>query len=310
LGYSFCHKDYIEQYKFTGGINSESKVINMKVQNINSTKIANKKIKLPINLKLFFLITIIFTWVFWIPDALAKQGLISSSIFTNLGFLGSLGPLIASILIVLKESGKDGLKKLFIKNLHKKFEAKWWFLIFLLFPALIILSYYISVSLDQVYPKSEASGLYYFIPFIFFSVMFTGGPVQEEFGWRGYALPRLQEKFSPFLSSLILGFIWAIWHWPQFLIPKELTGMFFITPFWSFILTVISANFIYTWIYNNTKGSILAVLILHTQMNLFLWIFPVLYTQYGYLIILVVFTITASLVILFDKKQFLNKMRS
>jgi hypothetical protein len=67
-----------------------------------------------------------------------------------------------------------------------------------------------------------------------------------------------------------------------------------------------SANFIYTWIHDKTNGSILAALVLHTQMNLFFWIFPVLYTQYGYLIIMAVFMMAAIAVIMADKKYFLQ----
>jgi uncharacterized protein len=256
------------------------------------------------NLILFFLISFLFTWAFWIPDALAKRGILPSSFFTSLGVIGSLGPLIAAIILILKESGKSGFKKLFKRGLDKNFEAKWWLFIFFIFPFLIILSYLISILISQDSPTSEAEGMYYFIPFIFFAVMFTSGPFQEEFGWRGYALPRLNEKFSPFYSSIILGFLWAIWHWPQFLVPEDLTGMFYVTPFWSFILTVMSANFIYTWIHNKTNGSILAALILHTQMNLFFWIFPVLCTQYGYLIIVAVFITAAIAVIITDEKYF------
>ena len=265
-----------------------------------------KKPAISRNLILFFFISFVFTWAFWIPDALVKRGSMSSSFFTSLGVIGSLGPLIAAIIITLKEFGKEGLRKLFKRGLDKNFEHKWWLFIFFIFPFLIILSYYLSILIDQDPPVSEAAELYYFIPFIFFSVMLTSGPVQEEFGWRGYALPRLQEKFTPFYSSIILGFLWAIWHWPQFLVPKDLTGMFYVTPVWSFILTVMSANFIYTWIHNKTNGSILAALVLHTQMNLFFWIFPVLYTQYGYLIIMAVFMMAAIAVIMVDKKYFLQ----
>jgi len=260
------------------------------------------------HLVLYFCLSMLITWLFWIPDGLAKRGLINPSFFTKLGFFGSLGPLIAAIIVVLKESKVEGLKKLLKKALDKKFEAKWWVIIFLLFPLLIILAYFISVGIDHVHPTSEATELLWFLPMIFFSVMFTSGPIQEEFGWRGYALPQLQKKFTPFVSSLILGFIWAIWHWPQFLVPKDLTGMFYITPIWSFILTVMAANFMYTWVYNHTNGSILAALILHTQMNLFFWIFPVLYTQFGYLIVLIIFAIAACAVLLIDKDYFFSKI--
>ncbi len=256
------------------------------------------------NLIIFFLITLIFTWMFWIPDALSKRGVIQSNFFTNLGFLGSLGPLFSVILIIIIQNGFNGVKSFITTSLSNKFPIKYWFYIFLLFPVLISVSYYISLQFEQGAPVSEAKGMYHLLPLIFFSVMFTGGPIQEEFGWRGYALPIMQKRFNSFISSFLLGIIWGIWHWPQFLVPKDMTGMFYINPFWSFMLTIIFANFIYTWLYNETKHSILAMLILHTQMNLFFWVFPVLYTNYGYLIILLTFAIASIIVVIFNKKMF------
>lgn len=252
----------------------------------------------------FFAIAIGFTWLFWIPDGLGKSGVLPDTIWTNLGFLGAWGPLVAAMYLTAKEKGLSGIKNLLTKGTDYKFGKGCWAVILLLFPVLIFLAYIISISAEGIAPPSQAEGLYWYLPFIFFSVLFTGGPFQEEFGWRGYALPRLQTAYSPFIASLILGFIWAIWHLPQFLVPHEKTGMFYITPVWSFILTVMAANFIYTWVYNHTKGSILGVLILHTLMNLFLWIFPVLYTDTGYLWILGLFTMAAAGVILVDRKFF------
>lgn len=255
----------------------------------------------------FFAIAIGFTWLFWIPDALGKRGVLPDAIWTNLGFFGAWGPLVAVLYLVAKKKRLDGIKNLLKKGTDYKFGKGWWAVILLLFPALISIAYIISISTEGVVPPSQAEGQYWFLPFIFFSVLFTGGPLQEEFGWRGYALPRLQTTYSPFVSSLILGFIWAIWHWPQFLVPHEKTGMFYITPVWSFVLTVMAANFVYTWVYNHTNGSILGVLVLHTLMNLFLWIFPVLYTGTGYLWILGLFAAAAAVVVLADRKNFFKK---
>lgn len=255
----------------------------------------------------FFAITMGFTWLFWIPDALGKSGMLPDVIWTNLGFFGAWGPLVATVYLVGKEKGLAGIKSLMKKGTDYKFGKGWWAVILLLFPALISISYMISISTEGVVPPSQATGMYWFLPLIFFSVLFTSGPLQEEFGWRGYALPRLQAAYSPFVSSLILGFIWAVWHLPQFLVPHEKTGMFYITPVWSFLLTVMAANIVYTWVYNHTKGSILGALVLHTQMNLFFWVFPVLYTDTGYLWILGLFTMTAAIVVLADRKNFFKK---
>jgi membrane protease YdiL (CAAX protease family) len=128
----------------------------------------------------------------------------------------------------------------------------------------------------------------------FFSVLFLSGPFEEEFGWRGYALPRLQAKFNAFISSLILGFVWAVWHIPQFLIPGN--GMFYKTPIWTFVPTVVAGAILFTWIYNNTHGSLLAMLLVHTTLNLSMYVFPVLDTGLGYAFVLIVFSAAAIVV--------------
>ncbi|MDI9629456.1 MAG: type II CAAX endopeptidase family protein [Acidobacteriota bacterium] len=256
---------------------------------------------------LFFAIATGFTWLFWVPDALGKRGVLPDVIWTNLGFVGAWGPLVAAVYLVARERGLEGIKGLAKQGTDYKFGKGWWAVILLFFPVLIFISYIISISTEGVAPPSPAEGMYWFLPLVFFSVLFTGGPVQEEFGWRGYALPRLQAAYSPWASSLILGFIWAVWHLPQFLVPREKTGMFYITPVWSFMLTVVAASFVYTWVYNHTKGSVLAALVLHTQMNLFFWIFPVLYTSTGYLWVLGLFTLAAAIVVLVDRRDFFRK---
>jgi len=128
----------------------------------------------------------------------------------------------------------------------------------------------------------------------FFSVLFISGPFEEESGWRGYALSCLQAKFNALVSSFILGIVWALWHIPQFLIPGN--GMFYKTPIWPFIPTVVAATILFTWVYNNTNGSLLAMLLMHTTFNLSMFTFPVLDTSLGYVYVLGVFTVAAIVV--------------
>lgn len=252
----------------------------------------------------YFLITFVFTWLFWLPDSLGKRGVLNNTIWTNLGFLGAFGPMVSALFLIYLDRGLEGIKKMFRKGMIYSFKKKWWIVIFFLFPLLIFIAFIGSITVDSFIPSSEAKGLYWFLPLIFFSVLFIGGPLTEEIGWRGYALPHLQAKYSPFISTLILGFIWSIWHLPQFIVPPEKTGMFYVTPIWSFVLTVIAANIIYTWVFNHTNGSILAVILLHTQMNLFFWIFPVLYTSTGYLWVLGIFILVGVLILVTERKYF------
>jgi uncharacterized protein len=99
---------------------------------------------------------------------------------------------------------------------------------------------------------------------LFVSIFFLGGPVGEEPGWRGFALPRLQVLHGPLVGSLILGVLWGLWHLPLFLTPwNELTTLNIVV----YVLATICLSIIYTWVFNNTKGSLLIAILIHASFD-------------------------------------------
>jgi membrane protease YdiL (CAAX protease family) len=95
------------------------------------------------------------------------------------------------------------------------------------------------------------------------------GPFPEELGWRGYALDRLQERYSALLSSLILGAIWAVWHVPLFFIRDTLfheQGAWSAW-FWLFVMQVVALAVVLTWVFNNSRRSTLATILFHYVAN-------------------------------------------
>ena len=98
------------------------------------------------------------------------------------------------------------------------------------------------------------------------------GPVGEEFGWRGYALLKLQNKYGPLVASLVIGTIWGVWHLPSFFAPKGVVGAIYAEVGFVFILlytlgTIANSMFM-TWLYNKSKASALvAGIIWHAAIN-------------------------------------------
>jgi len=88
-----------------------------------------------------------------------------------------------------------------------------------------------------------------------------GGPLGEEAGWRGYALPRLQRRFNPVSSSLILGFLWANWH-----LPLLLAHIYNVT-WWQFVALTMAASFFLTFAFNKSGGSTICTVIVHGIYN-------------------------------------------
>jgi membrane protease YdiL (CAAX protease family) len=104
-------------------------------------------------------------------------------------------------------------------------------------------------------------------PLIFAYVILLGGGLNEETGWRGFALPRLQRLHGPLVGSLILGPVWwAFWHLPLFFIPSWDTPPTML----NIVLFLISCTFIaiiLTWLFNNTQGSVLLAILAHSSIN-------------------------------------------
>lgn len=102
----------------------------------------------------------------------------------------------------------------------------------------------------------------------FLATALYGGPLGEEAGWRGFALPRLQKRFDPLLASVILGAFWGLWH-----LPLHLTGYYdqvFGSRLQGILLRMFSTvplTLIFTWLYNRSKGSLLVMVLLHTASN-------------------------------------------
>ena len=97
-----------------------------------------------------------------------------------------------------------------------------------------------------------------------------GGPLLEEIGWRGFALPRIEPLHGPLLASLILGVLWAPWHVPEFLVPSWAAssggGILGIT---LFTITAISFTIVITWVFNNTRSSVLLAILVHASIDAF-----------------------------------------
>ena len=86
----------------------------------------------------------------------------------------------------------------------------------------------------------------------------------EEVGWRGYALPALQARYSALIASLILGVMWALWHLPVFFNPDT---SYSDLPFFLFVAFLVPVAILMTWLFNSTAGSVFMAMLFHAVMN-------------------------------------------
>jgi uncharacterized protein len=206
----------------------------------------------------------LFTW----PMSLANEGFLPSQLLAGVSVLLGYGIVLASVLMTALTLGKPGVTALLKRYLIWRVGWKWYGVALLLYPLLFLAAIGFSawrthqpVDYSQLFAYtifgSEASLLVYVIPFFLFDALTNG----EEIGWRGFLLPRLQTRFGFVVSSLIVGLLWGVWHIPRYLAPGEalLFG-------WYMVKTVADA-FVYTWLYNHTRGSLLLVTLLHASAN-------------------------------------------
>jgi membrane protease YdiL (CAAX protease family) len=105
----------------------------------------------------------------------------------------------------------------------------------------------------------------------FLIIAIIGGPLLEEPGWRGFALPRLQLLHGSLMGTVILGLLWALWHLPEFLVPawaKSSGGSGFLDIL-KFVVIAIAFAIVITWVFNNTRGSVLMAILVHASIDTF-----------------------------------------
>jgi len=239
------------------------------------------------NVWIFMLVAYGFSWLFWIPEALIAQGTWNApeglKIFLAGPFnLGPWGPLFAVIAITFMYEGGTGVKTLLKRSLMTKL-GKWWWAILLTFPVLIGGSVALSVLLGNPVPELEALAQPIALPIALVWIFFLGGPLQEEFGWRGYAFENLRSKYDALTASIIAGLMWGLWHLPLFFVPRA--EDYYNRPLWGLLLTTTLVGIILAWFYANTNGSIFAAMLGHTMFNWSNWVFPALKSDSAALIL-------------------------
>lgn len=214
------------------------------------------------NLWWFFLIAIGFTWLFQIPRTLDYQGIIDTPKFLLIlsKYLPPFGPFIAAFLLTFLNEGKQGVFNLLKRAWDIRFRKIWWIPVLLLVPIMELASVLWANLIGGVsFPEiplitNTLPYLKAFLGLIYLAIL-------EEYGWRGYALDRLQTKWNALISSLILAAFWGPWHLQQWFMGYRSV------PFFAFWFGIVMHSILFTWLYNNTKRSLLPVILVHALMN-------------------------------------------
>jgi membrane protease YdiL (CAAX protease family) len=266
----------------------------------------------------YFIIAYVGTWLVWSLFVLSQNGagllpFRSPMSYMITIFVGQIfGPTLAALVLTGVTEGKAGLRRFMDRIVQWRVRIQWYLFVLIGIPAIMSFGTIVLPEIRQSFKPFEnpVSELLSYLVFYVYPALIIGGPLFEELGWRGFAQPRLQERFGPIVASLILGLLWAFWHMPIWFsgqwtvpsIPNIAYYVFFIT----------AVTFIITWIFNNTKGSVLMAILAHASMDAFpnaiLWpLYPATGKMtdyrlfYGYMGLALGFGVTAMLIIIFTR---------
>ena len=214
----------------------------------------------------YLLAAYVLTWVVWVPRALVDQGLLAWEWPLVVGQVYSYGPALAAVATAAIVAGRPGLRQL--GRALVRWRVGWrWYVVVLVAPFAIsgigrLLHEQLTGQAAR-WPVQEPAELV-LLPLLLLVLALTDG-VGEEVGWRGYALPHLQERLRPAIASVLLGLVWAAWHLPLFWTRGAvLEGQ----PFALLLLEVVPMAVLFTWVFNHTRGSMLLASLLHATHNL------------------------------------------
>ena len=222
----------------------------------------------------FFFMAYAFSWIILIPYVLSEWSILPKASFYNLFFiLHTFGPAVSAYIMFRITEGKAGW--LDVRNRIKQVRAGWvWYAFILLgIPALILLGILVLPGAPASFQGLPHNFLVSY-PFVFILIFFGGGPLGEEIGWRGFALPRMQSRYGPLKATLLLGVLWTFWHLEDFLTASQgggpgtgLSAFYFHLPI--FLVMVMALAIIMTWVFNHTGGSVFIAILLHASYDTF-----------------------------------------
>ena len=222
----------------------------------------------------FFLLAYILSWLTWLPYVLSEDGLgilalRLSSLYVAIG--GFTGPFLAGFLMTAVVSGKKGVHSLLKRFVLWRVSIGWYLFAIVGVPAIALLGVLaLPGALTALTQDALFSSLLTYLPALIVTFLIAAGG--EEPGWRGFALPRLQERYGPLIGTLLLGLLWGGWHFPLVLTVGYGGGpnSSLFTEIGNSLLQILGVTFtaiVITWVFNNTKGSLLLAMLVHGALD-------------------------------------------
>jgi hypothetical protein len=214
----------------------------------------------------FCSLTLAVSWGLWWPVAFGALN--GPVVEKTAGF----APTIVGVALTVALAGGGGLRRLGRRLVDWRAGIGWYLLALAFSPVLLLVSVALFRALGGTVPLSVPDVPVLVIGYVYVLATSVAG---EETGWRGFALPRLQRSYSALTASLLLGVVWFLWHLPLFYTDSDFHRFI---PMELFALQIVGFAVLYTWLFNNTDGSLLFPHLFHTANNFSFFVVPVLPT--------------------------------
>src|SRR5215469_13046583 len=231
----------------------------------------------------FFVILFAGAWIVFLPLVLAQNGLgllpytvppvgpyPLSYYFGTLGAIA--GPTLAALMVTAITTGTAGVRQLLRRYVLWRVGLRWYLLVLVGLPLIQLAVSCVFLGIAPLTAFIQRWSLYFttFLPNVL--VIGVAAQIWEEGGWSGFAVPALQQRFGAWRACLVLGPLWALFHLPVFFVPGQIfaTKVDAITMLVQMVLLIIVAiptRMMMTWVFNNTKASILIAILLHAALD-------------------------------------------
>lgn len=214
----------------------------------------------------FFSLTYVMAWTCWVAAGSISSGPASdapgrAALAQALLLLGTFAPGLVALAMTGLAGGRAATRALLGRVFRWDVGARWYVFAVGYIPAIKLSVALVHRVVTGAWPRFGQDAWYVMAAVIMISMWAQAG---EEIGWRGYALPRLADRFGLGPASVVLGTIWAIWHLPLFFFPgADTLGQSF--PL--YLLQVTALSVAMAWLYWRTGGSLLLVMLLHAAVN-------------------------------------------
>lgn len=208
-------------------------------------------------------LTLAYSWTLWGLMIASARGWLPFPFATS--WTGSFGPAFGAVVTAALLDGRRGIDGLLRPAGRWRFGRGWWLFVTLggLVPFLAALAAWIGLH-GRAGGAGEVVGKLPLLLVFYPIVLVLGGPLGEEIGWRGFALPVLLRRHSPLVASFLVAALWALWHLPLFWLEGAAQKGSSILLFAAVVLV---SSLAFTWVYRGTGGSLLSVILLHTGIN-------------------------------------------